>query len=100
MELGLAGRAFRLNPVENGEPLGVTSRAMVGLRSYISTGQVVEEVTSSYNLDGYKFQRWTLKQGLLKLFCTDAMVQIAGALCSAKSLTKALEEKMESSWIM
>lgn len=89
MEPGLAGRAFGLNLVENGEPLGVASRAMAGLRSYISTG---EEVTSSYNLDGYKFQRWTLKQALLKLFCTDAVVQMADALCNAKSLTKALEE--------
>lgn len=92
MEPGLAGRAFGLNLVENGEPLGVASRAMAGLRSYISTEQVMEEVTSSYNLDGYKFQRWTLKQALLKLFCTDAVVQMADALCNAKSLTKALEE--------
>lgn len=99
MEPGLAGRAFGLNPVENGEPLGVTSREMADLRSYISTGQFTEEVISSYNLDGYQFQRWTLKRALLKLFCTDAVVQMAGALCSAKSLTKALEERVESSWI-
>ena len=41
----MTGRAFGPDLVESTEPLEVFGRAVIDLRSYISIGQVVEEVT-------------------------------------------------------
>lgn len=50
----VTGRAFSLDPMGNWERLEVSGRAVTGLKSYISIGQTVEEVPSSYNSE----KRW------------------------------------------
>lgn len=71
--------------MENGKPLDALSRRASGLISYISIGQVVEEVTSSYNPGRSRAHTsgMDLEAGVIKILLYGRHGATADALCDS-----------------